>query len=161
MTREAQPSLDSEAMRPPNLIVALIEGAAQGMKMAVGIAALLIVFLGLEALVDLGLAQLPSFAGVPLSVTRVLAWLAWPFTVLLGLSPRFLAAVADSHDVCAVRIRSCGEHGHFCRRDHGAGASSAEGCLAPGTARALDVVFDDVVDRLCCGSLVIILARIA
>ena len=156
VTREAQPSLDSEAMRPPNLIVALIEGAAQGMKMAVGIAALLIVFLGLEALVDLGLAQLPSFAGVPLSVTRVLAWLAWPFTVLLGLSPRFLAAVADSHDVCAVRIRSCGEHGHFCWRYRGLGSSSCKGCLALGIARALDFIFDDVVDRLCCGSPVIL-----
>ncbi|MGD9727934.1 MAG: NupC/NupG family nucleoside CNT transporter [Nitrospiraceae bacterium] len=95
VAREAQPSLDSEAMPPPNLIVALIEGAAQGMKMAVGIAALLIVFLGLEALVDLGLAQLPSFGGVPLSVTRVLAWLTWPFTVLLGLRPEEWQIGAD------------------------------------------------------------------
>ena len=95
VAREAQPSLDGEAMRPPNLIVALIEGAAQGMKMAVGIAALLIVFLGLEALVDLGLAQLPSFGGVPLSVTRVLAWLMWPFTILLGLRPEEWQIGAD------------------------------------------------------------------
>nr|HMS86579.1 nucleoside transporter C-terminal domain-containing protein [Nitrospira sp.] len=53
-------SSDREAVPPPsNLIVALIDGAGHGMKMAVGIAALLIVFLGLEALVDLALAQLP------------------------------------------------------------------------------------------------------
>lgn len=72
---------------PSNLIVALIEGATQGVKMAVGIAALLIVFLGLEALVDLALAMLPSVKGSTLSVTRILAWLIWPFTVLLGLRP--------------------------------------------------------------------------
>jgi concentrative nucleoside transporter, CNT family len=82
------PSSDSDANPPPsNLIVALIDGAGQGMKMAVGIAALLIVFLGLEALVDLALAQLPTIDGVPLSITRILAWLTWPFAVLLGLRP--------------------------------------------------------------------------
>lgn len=82
------PSSDDEAIPPSsNLIVALIDGAGQGMKMAVGIAALLIVFLGLEALVDLALAQLPMINGAPFSLSRVLAWLTWPFAVLLGLRP--------------------------------------------------------------------------
>lgn len=90
------PSSDGEAIQPPsNLIVALIDGAGQGMKMAVGIAALLIVFLGLEALVDLALAQLPAIGGVPLSVTRVLAWLTWPFAILLGLRPEEWQIGAD------------------------------------------------------------------
>jgi CNT family concentrative nucleoside transporter len=80
---------------PSNLIVALIDGAAQGMKMAVGIAALLIVFLGLEALVDLALAQLPALGGIPVSVTRILAWLTWPFTILLGLRPEEWQIGAD------------------------------------------------------------------
>ncbi|GKS56865.1 nucleoside permease [Nitrospira sp.] len=87
---------DGNAIQPPsNLIVALIEGAWQGVRMAVGIGALLIVFLGLEALVDLALAQLPSFAGAPLSVTRILAWLTWPFTILLGLRPGEWQIAAD------------------------------------------------------------------
>ncbi len=87
---------NSDANPPPaNLIVALIDGTGQGMKMAVGIAALLIVFLGLEALVDLALAQLPTIGGVPLSVTRVLAWLTWPFAVLLGLRPEEWQIGAD------------------------------------------------------------------
>jgi CNT family concentrative nucleoside transporter len=89
--REAQASPASAGRNtippPPNLIVALIDGAAQGMKMAIGIAALLIVLLGLEALIDLALAQVPSLEGGPLSVTRILAWLTWPFTILLGLRP--------------------------------------------------------------------------
>ena len=94
--RTSSPSSDAETIQPPsNLIVALIDGAGQGMKMAVGIAALLIVFLGLEALVDLALAQLPAIGGVPLSVTRVLAWLTWPFAILLGLRPEEWQIGAD------------------------------------------------------------------
>jgi len=94
--RNSSPSSDSEANPPPSdFIVALIDGAGQGMKMAVGIAALLIVFLGMEALVDLALAQLPTSGGVPLSVTRVLAWLTWPFAVLLGLRPEEWQIGAD------------------------------------------------------------------
>lgn len=80
---------------PPNLIVALIDGARQGMTMAAGIAALLIVFLGLEALVDLALAQLPVLGGTPLSVTRVLAWATWPFAIFLGLRPEEWQIGAD------------------------------------------------------------------
>lgn len=89
-------SSDDEAIPPPsNLIVALIDGAGQGMKMAVGIAALLIVFLGLEALVDLALAQLPMINGAPFSLSRVLAWLTWPFAILLGLRPEEWQIGAD------------------------------------------------------------------
>ncbi|MGQ0554388.1 MAG: NupC/NupG family nucleoside CNT transporter [Nitrospiraceae bacterium] len=92
----SSPSSDSDANPPPsNLIVALIDGAGQGMKMAVGIAALLIVFLGLEALVDLALAQLLTIGGTPLSITRILAWLTWPFAVLLGLRPEEWQIGAD------------------------------------------------------------------
>ncbi|TKB64545.1 MAG: nucleoside permease nupX [Nitrospira sp.] len=92
----SSPASDSDANPPPsNLIVALIDGAGQGIKMAVGIAALLIVFLGLEALVDLALAQLPTIGGTPLSITRILAWLTWPFAVLLGLRPEEWQIGAD------------------------------------------------------------------
>ena len=94
--RTSSPSSDSTANPPPsNFIVALIDGAGQGMKMAVGIAALLIVFLGLEALIDLMLAQFPAIGGTPLSVTRILAWLTWPFAVLLGLRPEEWQIGAD------------------------------------------------------------------
>ncbi|HJO57523.1 MAG TPA: nucleoside transporter C-terminal domain-containing protein, partial [Nitrospinaceae bacterium] len=43
-----------------NLMVALINGGAQGVKLAVGIATLLIVILGMEAVIDLALIQLPD-----------------------------------------------------------------------------------------------------
>lgn len=72
---------------PANLMVALIDGGMQGVKMAVGIATLLIVFLGLEAMLDLALGLLPQMAGSPLSLHRILGWMAWPFTVCMGLRP--------------------------------------------------------------------------
>ncbi|MCH2374492.1 MAG: nucleoside permease nupX [Planctomycetes bacterium] len=79
------PSQETNA--PVNLISALMEGGAQGAKMAVGIATMLILFLGLESIADLALAQLPEFGDAPLSVSRALSWLTWPFVVLLGLRP--------------------------------------------------------------------------
>lgn len=82
----AEPSAD-ESTASSNLIVALIDGGMQGVKMAVGIATLLIVFLGLEALLDLALGLLPAVGDAPLSLSRILGWLAWPFTVLMGLRP--------------------------------------------------------------------------
>jgi len=77
----------SASSSPSNLIVALIDGGTQGVKMAVGIATLLIVFLGLEALLDLLLGLLPAVEGEPLSLSRLMGWLAWPFTVAMGLRP--------------------------------------------------------------------------
>jgi CNT family concentrative nucleoside transporter len=79
---------DSPESKPPsNLIAALIAGGMQGVQMAVGIAALLIVFLGLEAMVDLVLGLLPQVGEAPLSLNRFLGWVTWPFTVLMGLRP--------------------------------------------------------------------------
>ena len=68
------------------LISALVEGGYQGVKIAIGIATVLIIVLGLEALLDLILGKLPEFQGQPLSALRLLGWLTYPFTVLLGLS---------------------------------------------------------------------------
>lgn len=80
-------SPERDAKPPSNLIAALIDGGMQGVKMAVGIATLLIVFLGLEALVDLILGLLPQMGETPLSLNRILGWATWPFTVLMGLRP--------------------------------------------------------------------------
>ena len=76
-----------DAARPSNLMVALMDGGRQGVTMAVGIATLLIVVLGLEAVLDLLLKQLPPVAGADITLARILGWLTWPFVVLLGLRP--------------------------------------------------------------------------
>ncbi len=92
---EAADGEDGNPGRAANLMTALIDGGTQGVRMAVGIATLLIVVLGLEGLVDLVLHQLPAVNGEPLSVTRVLGWLTWPFAVLLGLRPEEWALGAE------------------------------------------------------------------
>lgn len=86
-TVEEVDSQEDDTKTPSNLIAALIEGGMQGVQMAVGIATLLIVFLGLEALVDLGLGLLPQVGEASLSLNRILGWATWPFTVLMGLRP--------------------------------------------------------------------------
>jgi len=78
---------EDEVKAPYNLIAALIDGGMQGVQMAVGIATLLIVFLGLEAMVDLILGLLPQIGEASLSLNRILSWATWPFTVLMGLKP--------------------------------------------------------------------------
>ena len=80
-------SLENGVKAPSNLIAALIAGGMQGVQMAVGIATLLIVFLGLEALVDLALGLLPQMGEAPLSLNRILGWATWPFTILMGMKP--------------------------------------------------------------------------
>ncbi|MBC8286669.1 MAG: nucleoside permease nupX [Nitrospinae bacterium] len=78
------PQTENDAGRSCNFMVALVEGGAQGVKMAVGIATVLIVVLGLEALVDLTLAE---WFGENLSLQNLLGWLTLPFSALLGLRP--------------------------------------------------------------------------
>ena len=78
------PEADTDTEKPSNVMVALFTGGSQGVKMAVGIAPVLIVVLGLEALVDLALAK--SF-GQNISVQTLLGWLTVPFSALLGLRP--------------------------------------------------------------------------
>ncbi|MFT4578308.1 MAG: CNT family concentrative nucleoside transporter [Nitrospinales bacterium] len=70
-----------------NLMNAFVEGGSQGVKMAVGIATVLIIVLGLEALFDLILGKLPDFQGQPFSAVRLLGWITFPFSILLGLRP--------------------------------------------------------------------------
>jgi concentrative nucleoside transporter, CNT family len=70
-----------------NLMNAFVEGGSQGVKMAVGIATVLIIVLGLEALFDLILSKLPEFLGQPFSAIRILGWITFPFSILLGLRP--------------------------------------------------------------------------
>jgi len=69
------------------LISSLVDGGYQGVKIAISIATVLIIVLGLEALFDLILGILPDFNGQPLSTVRLLGWFTYPFTILLGLRP--------------------------------------------------------------------------
>ncbi|MGP0628983.1 NupC/NupG family nucleoside CNT transporter [Nitrospina sp. 32_T5] len=83
----AKAGYDGGESPPANLMVALMDGGKQGVGMAVGIATLLIVVLGLEAVLDLLLNLLPQVGGEPITLARILGMLTWPFVVLLGLEP--------------------------------------------------------------------------
>jgi concentrative nucleoside transporter, CNT family len=78
------PQTHNDTEKPSNFMVALVEGGSQGVKMAVGIATVLIVVLGLEALMDLVLSK---SLGQNFSVQNLLGWLIVPFTALMGLRP--------------------------------------------------------------------------
>ena len=61
-----------ETYHRTGLINSLVEGGYQGIKIAIGIATVLIIVLGLEALFDLLLGKFPEFQGQPISAVRLL-----------------------------------------------------------------------------------------
>lgn len=79
--------------REDNLIMAIINGANSGLRFLGGIVALLLAFLGVLALINLFLGQigipLNSWFGLKfdLSLERLLGYVFYPFTVILGVPP--------------------------------------------------------------------------
>lgn len=86
--------------RPDNLTMALINGANDGLKLLGGIVALLVAFLGLLALFNLGL----GWAGGLINSTfgwnfnwtleNILGYIFYPFTLAMGVPPADAAAIA-------------------------------------------------------------------
>jgi concentrative nucleoside transporter, CNT family len=74
-----------------NVIDAASSGASEGMKLAINVAAMLIAFLALIALVD---AVLVLFRD-DLSLARVFSWVFAPVAVLMGVASADVPAVAD------------------------------------------------------------------
>jgi len=80
--------------REPGAIAAIVSGAMAGVKLVVGIVALLMAFLGLLALVNLILGGLGSAVGVrlfgldpQLSLEKLLGYAMWPLAVVIGVPP--------------------------------------------------------------------------
>lgn len=77
--------------RDNSLFEAIINGANAGVKMIVGIAALLIAVLGLVALVDLGLGFIGSKIGImfgaeiEFSLKSIFGYIFYPFTLAIGI----------------------------------------------------------------------------
>jgi CNT family concentrative nucleoside transporter len=72
---------------------AITSGAIGGLKMAVNVAALLIAFIGLVALLDAILAALP-LAGGTLRIGTILGWLLTPFAWAMGFPEGDIATAA-------------------------------------------------------------------
>ena len=86
--------------REDNLMMAIINGAGEGMKLLGGIVALLIAFIGLLALVNLGLGWAGGLANglfgwhVEWSVEALLGYLFYPLTLVMGVAPSDALPVA-------------------------------------------------------------------
>ena len=92
----AVPRLDSMPTED-NPVAALASGAMAGLRIAAGIAAILIAVLGVVALVDALLALLPAALGggeAPPTLAGVLGGLFTPFAWLLGIEPADLSEAA-------------------------------------------------------------------
>ncbi len=74
---------------------AIARGTEDGLKLWLGIVAMLLVIVALVTLVDLILAHLPPFAGAPVTVERLFGWLFAPLVWLYGV-PWQQAATAGS-----------------------------------------------------------------
>ncbi len=66
---------------------AIMKGISDGMQIAVNVAACLIVFVALVALVNAMLAAMPAVGGAPISVERVLGYVFAPIAWCLGIQP--------------------------------------------------------------------------
>jgi concentrative nucleoside transporter, CNT family len=79
---------EDESTRARNLMSAIIGGAMDGLRLAAGIAALLIAGLGMVALFDKVLAWPSQWLGLsePLSLVKILGWVFYPFAILLGIA---------------------------------------------------------------------------
>ncbi len=79
----------AESQRHGNTMAALGAGSWDGLKLAAGIATLLVAVLGLVGVVDLVLTQatapLEGWFGAPLTLQRILGWAFTPLAWLLGL----------------------------------------------------------------------------
>jgi concentrative nucleoside transporter, CNT family len=89
-----------EFAKDANAIEAVIAGANAGMKLIIGIVALLLAFLGLVALADMILkgagGGLNSLLGISVdwSLRGLLTWVFYPFTLIIGVPLRDAPAVA-------------------------------------------------------------------
>ncbi len=83
-----------------NIIEAIITGANAGVKLIVGIVALLLAFLGLVALIDLILGGvgngINNLVGLKIDWTLkgLLGYLFYPFTLIIGIPPKDAAEIA-------------------------------------------------------------------
>jgi CNT family concentrative nucleoside transporter len=89
---EVSPHYEKES----SVIEAIIKGANEGMKLVLGIVALLIAFLGIVALIDMLLGALGGLVGIEgLSLTGLLAYVFYPFTLAIGVPPSDAMEIAE------------------------------------------------------------------
>ncbi|MFH1922482.1 MAG: nucleoside transporter C-terminal domain-containing protein [Planctomycetota bacterium] len=81
------------AQEDSNLLDAACRGAAEGLKLALNIAAMLIAFLAIVHLLNWTLSPLPDVGGAPLTLQRILGWVCAPLAWLMGIEWKDAPAV--------------------------------------------------------------------
>ena len=76
-----------------NALDAACRGASEGLQLALNVAAMLIAFVALAALMNYGLSFFPSVAGAPLTFERILGWLFSPIAFVIGVPWQDVSAV--------------------------------------------------------------------
>lgn len=91
-----------------NLLDALVRGTLDGVRLAVNVAAMLIVFLAMTAMFDALLGKVGVLFGLELSLTRVLSWLFAPLAFLLGVPLAGYSALAPERlgDLSRLGLRA-------------------------------------------------------
>jgi concentrative nucleoside transporter, CNT family len=89
-----QSTIDVE-LRYRSSMDAVARGTEDGLKLWLGIVAMLLVIVALVALVDITLGHLPDFAGAPITAERIFGWIFAPIVWLYGV-PWDKAAIAGS-----------------------------------------------------------------
>ena len=78
-----------------NVIEAAANGASEGMKLAINIAAMLIAFLGLIMFIDILLAGFGSLIGFDLSLSRIFGLLFYPLAFVMGIEQKDCFVAGD------------------------------------------------------------------
>ena len=68
-----------------NVLEAAAQGAAEGTRLAINVAGMLIAFVGLVAMLDYGLGLVPIPGDAPLSMAMILGWLFAPIAFVMGV----------------------------------------------------------------------------
>jgi concentrative nucleoside transporter, CNT family len=103
-----------EYQKAGNAIEAIINGSMTGVKMVVAICALLIAFIGLISLIDAGLLYIGKFinillkTSVDLSLTNMLKYIFYPFTLAMGVPYEDAPAIARiiGERIIATEVKS-------------------------------------------------------
>jgi CNT family concentrative nucleoside transporter len=68
-----------------NLLDAACRGAGEGLQLALNVAAMIIAFIALVAMLNWVIGLLPAVQGAPLSLERILGWICSPLAWLMGI----------------------------------------------------------------------------
>ena len=82
---ESEKGLENSAT---NIIEAAANGASEGVKLAINIAAMLIAFLALIMFIDILLGGIGGLFGIELSLARILALIFYPLAFIMGIEPK-------------------------------------------------------------------------